>query len=330
MENLQKIISEIIAEFIPNFMSVDEISRLSGGSSNESWKIEINTKEDKKILVFRRTPGGNLKDEESNNFVDIADEAKVMDIAKDFDVPVPKILKVINHKDIGKGFFMQFIKGETLGNRIVNNEEFEQVRPRLAEKCGEIIANIHKIPISKFNNIRTSEAEEELLRYEEVYKSHNQYIPVFEYAISWLKDNLPKKIPLKLIHGDFRNGNLVISNEDLIPGVLDWELFHLGDPYEDLSWICVNSWRFNKIDLPVGGFGKREDMYLSYEKISNEKLDRSRLKFWEVLGTLKWGIMCLNMIEIYRSGFDKSIDRASIGRRSSETEIDLIRKIIIS
>ena len=65
-------------------------------------------------------------------------------------------------------------------------------------------------------------------------------------------------------------------------------------------------------------------------KISNEKLDRSRLKFWEVLGTLKWGIMCLNMIEIYRSGYDKSIDRASIGRRSSETEIDLIRKLIVS
>ena len=44
MENLQKILSEIIAEFIPNFMYVDEISRLSGGSSNESWKIDINTK----------------------------------------------------------------------------------------------------------------------------------------------------------------------------------------------------------------------------------------------------------------------------------------------
>ena len=59
-------------------------------------------------------------------------------------------------------------------------------------------------------------------------------------------------------------------------------------------------------------------------KISNEKLI-DRLKFGGI-STLKWGIMCLNMIEIYRSGFDKSIDRASIGRRSSETEIDLIRK----
>jgi len=330
MEELKTTLSDTITEFLPGFISIEEITRLSGGSSNETWKILVRT--EKKILniIFRRTPGGNLKDKNSSNSVDITDEAHVMTVAKKYNVPVPEILKVINHKDIGKGFFMQFIEGETLGNRIVNNEEFEKVRPMLAEKCGEIIANIHKIPISKFNNIRTSEAEEELLRYEEVYKSHNQYIPVFEYTISWLKDNLPKKIPLKLIHGDFRNGNLIISNEDLIPGVLDWELFHLGDPYEDLSWICVNSWRFNRIDLPVGGFGKREDMYLSYEKISNEKLDISRLKFWEVLGTLKWGIMCLNMIEIYRSGFDKSIDRASIGRRSSETEIDLIRKIIIS
>ena len=49
MENLQKIISEIIAEFIPEFISVDAISRLSGGSSNESWKIDKNTKKHKKI-----------------------------------------------------------------------------------------------------------------------------------------------------------------------------------------------------------------------------------------------------------------------------------------
>ena len=75
MENLQKILSEIIADFIPDFISIEDISRLSGGSSNESWKITLNTRENKKKIVFRRTPGGNLKDEESNNFVDITDGA---------------------------------------------------------------------------------------------------------------------------------------------------------------------------------------------------------------------------------------------------------------
>ena len=110
MENLQKILSEIITDFIPDFISIEDISRLSGGSSNESWKIILNTKKNKKKIVFRRTPGGNLKDEESSNFVDIIDEAKVMNIANDYNVPVPKIIEVINDKNIGKGFFMEFIE----------------------------------------------------------------------------------------------------------------------------------------------------------------------------------------------------------------------------
>ena len=50
MENLQKILSEIIADFIPDFKSIEDISRLSGGSSNESWKITLNTKENKKKI----------------------------------------------------------------------------------------------------------------------------------------------------------------------------------------------------------------------------------------------------------------------------------------
>ena len=329
MENLKNKLYPIISDFIPNIISIKSLQRLSGGSSNESWKVTITTKENDQDLVFRRTPDGNTKDEESNNFVGVINEANIMDLAFKFDVPVPKILKVIDNKDIGKGFFMEFIDGETLGNRIVNSESFDATRPKLASKCGEIIAKIHSIPFSNIDNIRTSDAYEEIIRYEESYRNHGQQIPVFEYALSWLKDNIPKEIPLKLVHGDFRNGNLIISKKDYVSAVLDWEIFHIGDPYEDLSWICINSWRFNKIELRGGGFGHREDMYKSYEKESGEKIDRNRARFWEILGTLKWGIMCLNMIEIYRSGYDKSIDRASIGRRSSETEIDLIRKIIL-
>ena len=138
-----------------------------------------------------------------------------MDLAFKFDVPVPRILKVIDNKDIGKGFFMEFIDGETLGNRIVNSESFDATRPKLASKCGEIIAKIHSIPFSSIDNIRTSDAYEEIIRYEESYRNHGQQIPVFEYALSWLKDNIPKEIPLKLVHGDFRNGNLIISKKDL-------------------------------------------------------------------------------------------------------------------
>jgi len=47
--------------------------------------------------------------------------------------------------------------------------------------------------------------------------------------------------------------------------------------------------------------------------------------FWEVMGTLRWGIMCCGMMQRFRLGPDHSMERAVIGRRSSETEIDLLR-----
>ena len=55
------------------------------------------------------------------------------------------------------------------------------------------------------------------------------------------------------------------------------------------------------------------------------KVDPARVMFWEVMGTLRWGIMCCGMMQRFRNGPDHSMERAMIGRRSSETEIDLLR-----
>ena len=111
---------------------------------------------------------------------------------------------------------------------------------------------------------------------------------------------------------------------DGVRGVLDWELAHLGDPMEDLGWICVNSWRFGEVEKPVGGFGSREDLAAGYEAAGGAPVDLERVRFWEVLGTVKWGIICAMMLWSFRTGADRSVERAAIGRRASETEIDLL------
>jgi hypothetical protein len=38
--------------------------------------------------------------------------------------------------------------------------------------------------------------------------------------------------------------------------------------------------------------------------------------------------MCKIMYGIFRSGLDRSVERASIGRRVSETEIDLLNLLV--
>jgi aminoglycoside phosphotransferase (APT) family kinase protein len=105
--------------------------------------------------------------------------------------------------------------------------------------------------------------------------------------------------------------------------VLDWEVVHLGDPMEDLGGLCVTSWRFGEIDKPVGGFGPRDELFAGYEAVSGEKVDAERVRFWEVMGTLRWGMSCAMMAGEFRAG-DRSVEKAAIGRRASETAIDLL------
>ena len=147
---------------------------------------------------------------------------------------------------------------------------------------------------------------------------------MFELAFRWLEDHCPPHPKhVRLVHGDFRNGNLMVG-PDGVRAVLDWEIAHVGDPMEDLGWICVSSWRFGVTDKPVGGFGEREDLWAGYEAAGGAPVNREHAMWWEVMGSLRWGVMCAGMPASFR-GADPSVERAVIARRSSENEIDLLR-----
>ena len=103
--------------------------------------------------------------------------------------------------------------------------------------------------------------------------------------------NRPPRSAEGVVHGDFRNGNLIIG-PDGVRAVLDWELAHLGDPMEDLGWLCVKAWRFGSA-LPVGGFGAVERPGRRLRGGVGPTVDRDVLHWWEVLGTLRWGIICI-------------------------------------
>jgi aminoglycoside phosphotransferase (APT) family kinase protein len=146
---------------------------------------------------------------------------------------------------------------------------------------------------------------------------------VFELALRWLKAHAPAgDIALAPVHGDFRNGNLMVDERGLV-AVLDWELAHLGDPMEDLGWLCVNSWRYGRIELPVGGFGTRAPLFDAYAAAGGV-VDAQRVHYWEVFGTLKWGVICQSMAHAYFTGAERNVERIAIGRRASEAEIDLL------
>jgi len=300
----------------PAATSAMNARRLSGGASLETWSFDL---DDGTPLILRRRPDGAAMRETA---LPLASEAALIRAADQAGAPAPCVVHVCAPEDaLGEAYVMRRLEGETLGRRIVRDEAFADVRPSLARRCGEVLARIHAVPTEALPDLATSDARGELARYEAIYRELGAQRPILEAAFRWLEAIAPPppERPV-LVHGDFRNGNLMIHPKGGLVGVLDWELAHLGDPAEDLGWICVNSWRFGEWRKPVGGFGDYAGLLAGH----GGGIDLDRVRFWQALGSLKWGVMCLMMHQSFASGQDRSIERAMIGRRTSETEIDLV------
>jgi len=320
---MEETLARGVGSWFRGAIGVAAVEKLSGGASQETWCFDIVHPEGNVGAILRRAPKGYGAAPSRAAGLDA--EARLMRLAFDAGLPSPRVLHVLTTEDnLGTGFIMQRVDGETIARKILREEEFADARLRLAHQLGGVLAGIHSLPDAQLPELRRMTAAKELDEFERDYRSLNWPKPVFELALRWLRDNDPgPSTEVTLVHGDFRNGNLVIDR-DGVRAVLDWELAHIGDPMEDLGWVCVNSWRFGEIDKPVGGFGSREELFAGYEA-AGRRVYPTRVTFWEVIGTLRWGLMCGGMMQRFREGPDHSMERAMIGRRASETEIDLLR-----
>jgi aminoglycoside phosphotransferase (APT) family kinase protein len=312
-----------VASWCPGATGVIKAARLSGGASQETWSFDIVHPDGVFGAILRRSPPGYGAAPSRAAGLDA--EAVLMRLAHEAGLPSPQVLHVLQPADeLGTGFIMRRVEGETIARKILRDAQFAQARPLLARQLGKVAAGIHGLDLAQLPKLRRMTSATEIDELERDYRSFDWPRPVFALALRWLRDHDPgPSDEVTLVHGDFRHGNLIIG-PDGVRAVLDWELAHLGDPMEDLGWICVNSWRFGEIDKPVGGFGTREELFAGYEA-GGRRADPARVKFWEVMGTLRWGVMCCGMMQRFRAGPDHSMERAMIGRRSSETEIDLLR-----
>jgi aminoglycoside phosphotransferase (APT) family kinase protein len=298
------------------------LQRLTGGANKETWAFDAVGSAGAVPLIMRRLSADALPSERT---VGPDCEARLIRRAGECGVPTPHICHILEPRDdLGTGFLSVRIEGETLARRILRNPEFAKIRPKLSFQCGAILARIHAVPVETLPPLRTQFARSELDELYQSYRSFGGGSAVFETAFRWLRDHAPGEASVpRLVHGDFRNGNLIIGPEG-VHAVLDWELAHLGDPAEDLGWITVNSWRFGTIDKPVGGFGSVEQMLEGYRSEGGGDIDVNRVLYWRTLGSLRWGLICRSMARPAQAGVPITVERAMIGRRISETEFDLL------
>jgi hypothetical protein len=146
--------------------------------------------------------------------------------------------------------------------------------------------------------------------------------PVFERALAELEGSPPPAREPVTVHGDLRLGNLIVAPDGLA-AVIDWERVHAGNPAEDLGWLCVRAWRFGS-GPAAAGLGSRADLLAAYRAAGGADIGLDELRWWEMLGTLRWGAICMAQARAHLSGAHRSVELAAIGRRVCEQEWDLL------
>jgi aminoglycoside phosphotransferase (APT) family kinase protein len=283
------------------------LHRLSGGASRETWRFEA----DGRPLILQRQRAGDERD--------MLVEAGVVRAAGHAGAPVPELIDA-RRRDDGMAFMvLEAIDGETIARKILRDDEYAGARARLVGDLGTALARIHRLDAGSIQGLhRTDQVE----YYTGVLDQLGQPHPVLELVRNWLIDTRPESSRTSLVHGDFRLGNLIVGPDGL-RAVIDWELAHLGDPMEDLGWLCVKAWRFGG-EPPVAGLGEYDELFAAYEAAGGGAVDPVVVHWWEVLGTWKWAIMCIVQASVHLNGAARSHELAAIGRRVCENEHDLL------
>jgi aminoglycoside phosphotransferase (APT) family kinase protein len=251
----------------------------------------------------------------------MATEAELMIRAAAAGVPAPAVLAASDDPDRPGAPYtlLEHVDGETRPQRIFADPALAPARAGLARRCGEVLAAVHRVPTG---GLGLTAVADPLAVLRERYDATGAAVPTFELALRALARDRPPPRPGGLVHGDFRMGNLIVAPDGLA-AVLDWELAHVGDPVEDLGWLCTKAWRFRQLPV-VGGFGEVDDLLAGYRAGGGRPVERAELRWWMLYGTLNWGVICLTMLADHLRGTVRSVDRVAIGRRVAEQEWDLL------
>jgi aminoglycoside phosphotransferase (APT) family kinase protein len=292
---------------------VTAVRRLTGGASRETsavtWRDPAGAVHE--LILQRQRPGSDR---------DMGAEVAALRAAYAAGVPVAEVVAAsAGRVELGAPFMvLRRVEGETIARKILRDDEFADARRRLTRQFADALARLHAVDPDTVPGLAETD---QVAQYRELLDLLAQPHPTFELVFRWLDANRPSATRRCLVHGDFRLGNVIVGPDGL-RAVLDWELAHVGDPLEDLGWLCVKAWRFGSAP-PVAGLGGYDQLLDAYRAASGVDVDAAAVRWWEVLGTLKWGIMCILQANVHLSGATRSHELAAIGRRVCENEHDL-------
>jgi len=267
-----------------------DIRRFHGGASRETYAIDVLAKQDSHALILRCDPGDSLI--ETPRALEFAAYKSVEGCG----IPVPRAVSLCDDAAlIGTPFFiMQRIEGGEAVSPFVA-DSYGDNRDAIGRQFFEYLGKINgadalSSPLAGQVDIpKADECWSRELNYwsGQVEKNGLQPEPILMAAIRWLRRNPPPPAQrLSIVHGDYRNGNVLHDGAGKIVAVLDWEMAHIGDPLEDLAWALDPLWNLQDPSRAAGLIDRSEAIRI-WENASGLKFDDSAFAWWEMFASVK-------------------------------------------
>jgi aminoglycoside phosphotransferase (APT) family kinase protein len=329
LEDLRARLAAFLAEQTGADVTIGAAAPLAGGASRETWRIDAEVGGERRALVLRMDQASSMNPDALGRAAEFAllERAAAAGVL----APRPRWLDA-DGRALGRPFLlMDRVEGESIGPRVVRRPELAEARARLPAQMAEQLARIHAIDPAGLDALPRppaglSPALHALGQARALIDSLGVASPALEFGMRWLERRAPECPRPTLVHGDFRVGNLIVGPDGL-RAVIDWEFAHIGDPLEDLAWPCVRDWRFGNVALRVGGLGELEPFLAAYSQASGRTADPEGVRYWEIMGNLRWAATCRAQARRHLSGADPSVEYASLGRRAAEMELELLNLI---
>ncbi len=317
LEEVRERTSRFLSEKWACEVEVDEIEKIFGGASRETYRLKASWRQD----GTERTRGMILRRDPVTSLIDTERELEYNAYAGVYgtDIPVPEPIFLEKDPDyLGQPFsLMSAIEG-----CVTDTSELDDgMRRHIGEQKWSILGRLAaKDPAAlRFDQFMDvpDEAEcaaRELGYWEAVIDNdeiHPQ--PFARAAIRWLKSNMPPPAQrVSIVHGDFRSGNFLFDGSGDIEGILDWEMCHLGDPLEDLAWSFDPLWSWGDPSL-AGRLLPRDEAIRIWEAASGLKVDRDAFKWWRVFASIKALAIWVSSSEDFHNGQSKETILAMAG-----------------
>ena len=280
------------------------IQRIFGGASRETYRIILEDDDGGEVnLILRMIQESSLIDTKQEV------EYEAYSLFQDTNVPVPELIKMEqSSKYLGKPFIiMSEIEGQAASP--FDKESYKPYQEEIGAQFWTILANITNFDISKIN----SDSHISMIQEGQNWKQQLDYWvkviredsigvePILEMAIRYLYKNNPKdSYQLVLVHGDFRSGNFLFK-DNIITGILDWEMAHLGDPLEDLAWALSSIWCWEEKNRPAYLLERNSALDI-WEDATGLTIDQDSLFWWELFSCVKGLAIWISAGHEFQSG----------------------------